>query len=75
MIKLFWNTHHQQKPNSNDKKTKEKQESDYGWGGYHKKSSESMQKENPEILIGRLFPKKSTFSRNLHFPLVPVDFH
>ena len=26
MIKLFWNTHHQQKPNSNDKKTKEKQE-------------------------------------------------
>ena len=40
MIKLFWNTHHQQKPNSNDKKTKEKQESDYGWGGYHKKSSD-----------------------------------
>ena len=39
MIKLFWNTHNQQKPNSNDKKIREKQESDYGWGQYHKKSS------------------------------------
>ena len=40
MIKLFWNTHNQQKPNSNNKKIREKQESNYGWGGYHKKSSD-----------------------------------
>ena len=39
MIKLFWNTHNQQKPNSENKKIKEKQESNYGWGNYHKKSS------------------------------------
>ena len=39
MIKLFWNTHNQQKPNSNNKKIREKQESDYGWGEYHKKNS------------------------------------
>ena len=40
MIKLFWNTQNQKKPNSKDKKIKEKQESDYGWGQYHKKSSD-----------------------------------
>ena len=40
MIKLFWNTNNQQKPNSNDKKIREKQESNYGWGEYHKKSSD-----------------------------------
>ena len=40
MIKLFWNTHNQQKPNSSDKKIREKQESDYGWGAYHKKNSD-----------------------------------
>ena len=40
MIKLFWNTHNQQKPNSNDKKIREAQESNYGWGSYHKKSSD-----------------------------------
>ena len=39
MIKLFWNTQNQRKPNSNDKKIREKQESDYWWGGYHKKNS------------------------------------
>ena len=39
MIKLFWNTHNQKKPNSPDKKIREKQELDYGWGQYHKKSS------------------------------------
>ncbi len=39
MIKLFWNTHNQIKPNSKDKKIREKQELDYGWGQYHKKSS------------------------------------
>ncbi len=40
MIKLFWNTHNQIKPNSKDKKIREKQELDYGWGRYHKKSSD-----------------------------------
>ena len=40
MIKLFWNTHNQKKPNSSDKKIREKQELDYGWGQYHKKSSD-----------------------------------
>ena len=39
MIKLFWNTHNQIKPNAKDKKIREKQELDYGWGQYHKKSS------------------------------------
>ena len=40
MIKLFWNTHNQQTPNSNDKKIREQEESNYGWGIYHKKSSD-----------------------------------
>ncbi len=39
MIKLFWNTHNQIKPNSKDKKIREKHELDSGWGQYHKKSS------------------------------------
>jgi len=40
MIKLFWNTHNQKKPNSEDKEIKEKQVADYGWGQYHKKNSD-----------------------------------
>ena len=40
MIKLFWNSHNQIKPNSSDKKIKEKQEEDFGWGLYHKKNSD-----------------------------------
>ena len=40
MIKLFWNTHNQKRPNSENKKVREKQELDYGWGQYHKKSSD-----------------------------------
>ena len=40
MIKLFWNTHNQTKPFSENKKVKEKQELDYGWGQYHKSSSD-----------------------------------
>ena len=40
MIKLFWNTHNQKRPNSNNKKVREKEELDYGWGQYHKKSSD-----------------------------------
>ena len=40
MIKLFWNTHNQKKPNSPDKKIREKEELDYGWGQYHKKNSD-----------------------------------
>ena len=39
MIKLFWNTHNQKKPSSTNKKIREKEELDYGWGQYHKKSS------------------------------------
>ena len=39
MIKLFWNTHNQKKPNSNDKRTREKQALDFRWGQYHKSSS------------------------------------
>ena len=40
MIKLFWNTQNQKKPNSNNKKIREKEELDLGWGLYHKKSSD-----------------------------------
>ena len=40
MIKLFWNTHNQKKPNSTDKKKREKEKLDYGWGQYHKISSD-----------------------------------
>jgi len=40
MIKLFWNTHNQKKSISNDKKIREKEELDYGWGKYHKRSSD-----------------------------------
>ena len=38
MIKLFWNTHNQNKPNSNDENTKEAR--DYIWGLYHKNNSD-----------------------------------
>ena len=40
MIKLFWNTHNQKEPNSKDKTIREKEELDYGWGIYHKRSSD-----------------------------------
>ena len=40
MIKLFWNTSNQKKPSSKIKKIREKEELDYGWGKYHKKSSD-----------------------------------
>jgi len=40
MIKLFWNTHNQKKPGSTNKKIREKEEQDYGWGQYHKRSSD-----------------------------------
>jgi len=40
MVKLFWNTHHHKKPDSNIKKIREKQESYYFWGTYHKKNSD-----------------------------------
>ena len=39
MIKLFWNTQNQIKPNSGNKKIREKEEENYGWGLYHKKNS------------------------------------
>ena len=39
MIKLFWNTHNQKKPNTEDKKIVEKLERDYVWGVYHQKNS------------------------------------
>ena len=40
MIKLFWNSHNQKKPNSEHKEIREKQEHDHQWGNYHKKSSQ-----------------------------------
>ena len=40
MIKLFWNTHNQKEPRSDNKKIREKQNQDKGWGIYHKKSSD-----------------------------------
>ena len=40
MIKLFWNTQNQIKPNSSDKKIRSKQEDDLGWGLYHKENSD-----------------------------------
>ena len=40
MIKLFWNTHNQKKPSSTNKKISEKEELDYGWGQYHRRSSD-----------------------------------
>ena len=38
MIKLFWNTHHLHKNNS--EKNSEKNARDYKWGIYHKKNSD-----------------------------------
>ena len=38
MIKLFWNTHNQNKSNSNEANTKEAR--DYIWGLYHKNNSD-----------------------------------
>ena len=45
MIKLFWNTHNQKNPSSENKKIREKQEQDYGWGQYHKNSSDEWVNE------------------------------
>jgi len=39
MIKLFWNTHNQAKPKASDKKIRNQQEEDMGWGLYHKENS------------------------------------
>ena len=39
MIKLFWNTQNQKKPDTTDKKIVEKLDRDYVWGIYHKKNS------------------------------------
>ena len=40
MIKLFWNTHNQKKPSSNNKEVRSKEEENIGWGIYHKENSE-----------------------------------
>ena len=40
MIKLFWNTHNQQEPDSKDQKKRQKQETDHVWGNYHKANSD-----------------------------------
>ena len=40
MIKLFWNTHNQKKPNLDNNKTREKQLENIAWGNYHKKNSD-----------------------------------
>ena len=39
MVKLFWNTHNQKKPDSENKKIRDLEEEKYGWGFYHKKNS------------------------------------
>ena len=57
MIKLFWNTHYQKNPISTNKKIREKEESDYGWGQYHKRSSdkwiyEILKKTKYDIING-----------------------
>jgi len=39
MIKLFWNTHNQKKPNTKDEKIIEELDRNYVWGIYHKKNS------------------------------------
>ena len=41
MIKLFWNTHNQKKPNTKDEKIIEELDRNYVWGIYHKKNSNS----------------------------------
>ena len=40
MIKLFWNTHNQQKTITDDKNIKKQDAIDYKWGIYHKKNSD-----------------------------------
>ena len=40
MIKLFWNTHNQQKTIMDDKNIKKQDAIDYKWGIYHKKNSD-----------------------------------
>ena len=40
MIKLFWNTHNQQKTITDDKNIKKQDSIDYKWGIYHKKNSD-----------------------------------
>ena len=40
MIKLFWNTHNQEKTATEDKNIKKKEAVDYKWGIYHKKNSD-----------------------------------
>ena len=39
MIKLFWNTRNQKKPNTKDEKIIEELDRNYVWGLYHKKNS------------------------------------
>ncbi len=45
MIKLLWNTNNQKKPSSEIKKIREKEELNYVWGLYHKKSSDKWIEE------------------------------
>ena len=40
MIKLFWNTHNQNKTITDDKNVNKKEAVDYKWGIYHKKNSD-----------------------------------
>jgi hypothetical protein len=41
MIKLFWNTHNQKQTITDDTNIKKKEATDYKWGIYHKKNSDS----------------------------------
>ena len=63
MIKFFWNSHNQEKPNSEHKKIREKQENDNQWGKYHKKSSkdwiyEILKKVKYQVIDSELELKK-----------------
>ena len=63
MIKFFWNSHNQEKPNSEHKKIREKQEYDNQWGKYHKKSSkdwiyEILKKVKYQVIDSELELKK-----------------
>jgi len=63
MIKLFWNTHNQKKPNLDNNKTREKQLENIAWGNYHKKNSdkwiyEILKKTKYEIIDSEINLKK-----------------
>ena len=63
MIKLFWNTHNQKKPNSTIKKLEKNKNLDYGWGQYHKKSSDKWIYEILKKIKYKLLKAKKILKR------------